>query len=233
MINGRRNWFSFNGINSFEFKSLVVNELPAISRATQKVTQYEVDGRDGTLNVLSGKYEPVVKSIKCGLKNLSELDDITAWLNGSGKVTFSNQPDRFFDAIIINQIDFERVARQCRSFIIQLECQPFGYSLDNEEALELTAPTTILNSGNTTSQPTITVYGKGDCTLTVNGEVITLTGIEDKITIDSSLMICHKDGIRVGRKMKGYFPELNTGENTISWTGNVSKVEIVTNSKYL
>ena len=46
-------------------------------------------------------------------------------------------------------------------------------------------------------------------------------------------MICHKDGTRVGRKMSGFFPELVAGENNIKWTGNITKVEIKTNSKFL
>ena len=109
-----------------------------------------------------------------------------------------------------------------------LDTQPFKYSVNAAgDALELTAPTTIRNSGTVYSEPIITVFGSGDVTLTINGADFPLYGVEESITIDSEMMEVFKGDTNQNGKYGGAkFPRFEVGKNEISWTGNVSKIKI-------
>lgn len=219
------NYFIFKGIDSRNFNNLIVNELPAIVKAAPKVETFEVDGRNGSLTVNTGAYASIVKSVQCTIKNLDNIDNIFKWLNGVGDVIFSNQPDRYFKAKIINNIPFERVVSTFRTFIIEFECNPESYFI-NSTKLVFTEQGSFLGSGTTESNPIVTVYGQGNITLYLNDTTITLKNVSDYITINSELYQCYKDETNAGKQMVGYFPTLNPGSNAIIWTGNVEKIEI-------
>ena len=106
--------------------------------------------------------------------------------------------------------------------------QPFKYSVNAAgDALELTAPTTIRNSGTVYSEPIITVYGSGDITLNINGEDFPMYGVQESITIDSEMMEVFKGNANQNGKYGGAeFPRFEVGKNKINWTGNVSKIKI-------
>ena len=57
--------------------------------------------------------------------------------------------------------------------------------------------------------------------------------ITDSITLDSPLMEAYKGATGTNGCMSGDFPTLLPGQNAISWTGNVTKVVIQPNWRYL
>lgn len=221
-------FFIWNGIKSDD---LIINKLPNIIKATKDITKTEVQGRDGFLTQDNGSYKSVVKSVECTMKDLERIDFICSWLTGSGEVTFSNEPTKVYKATIINQIEFERVVATFHSFIIQFECQPHKYDIDNELITLLTSGS-VYNAG-TTCKPIIKIYGTGAIDLNINGNIIKLTDVADYVTIDSDLIDCYKDTELKNNYMNGDFPELVNGTNNISWTGAATKVEIVPNWRYL
>lgn len=102
---------------------------------------------------------------------------------------------------------------------------------DNVQSLEVT------NSGNTISKPRITITGGGTINLSLNGEQVFVIelGNEGQITIDSAQMEAYNDGFLKNRLVAGDYDNLvlNIGENTLSWTGDVSKVEIENYSRWI
>ncbi|EHN14608.1 putative phage tail protein, partial [Clostridium sporogenes PA 3679] len=114
-----------------------------------------------------GSYEGEVKPVEFDYFD-DRFDDIKQWLTGSGEVIFSNEPDRYYKARIINKLDLARVLEKFHSGIIQFDCQPFGYLQD--ELIEITNSTTIYNQANVNSQPYIKIYGNGYATLKINNE---------------------------------------------------------------
>ena len=220
-------FFIFNNISSEDY--FILNKLPFIVKATKDIEKIEIPGRDGFLTNDLGSYRGIIKSVECTIRNLDDIDFICSWLTGNGEVIFSNELDKVYKATIINQIDFSKILRQFHSFLIQFECQPHKYSLSNDIITLTTTPQTILNSGSANSRPIIKVFGTGAITLTINSKVVTLTNIVDYVTIDSEMMDCYKDTLLKNNDMNGEFPELIPGNNTISWTGTVTKIEITPN----
>jgi phage-related protein len=95
----------------------------------------------------------------------------------------------------------------------------------------------VTNSGNTKSKPRITIYGNGTINLSLNGSQIFVIalGNEGQITIDSAQMEAYNGGILKNRLVTGDYDNfvLNVGENTLSWTGNVSEIEIDNYSRWI
>ena len=115
---------------------VVVKELPSITIPKKRVEEVTVLGRDGTLTVSDETYEPTTKTCKV-YYNGENPDELIAFLQ-DGKVIFSNFPDRFYNMQIVSEIPIDEIFKNNEygdwyEFPINFRCQPFGYSIDNEE----------------------------------------------------------------------------------------------------
>ena len=90
----------------------------------------------------------------------------------------------------------------------------------------------VVNEGNTTAKPTMTIYGSGNIGVWLNGMQVFQIALGDtgNITIDAE-----QGGILRNRLVTGDYSNfvLQKGENTISVTGNVTNVEITNYSRWL
>lgn len=220
-------WFTFKGVDSREM-GVIVTAMPETVRAERRIESITVAGRNGSLHTDEGVYESYDRTMECALIKRAKLDEITAWLVGSGGMTFSAEPDKVYRVTIANKISIAQMMRVFQKFQVVMDTQPFKYSVNAAgDAVELTAPTTIRNSGTVYSEPLITVYGSGDITLTINGADFPLYGVQESITIDSEMMEVFKGDTNQNGKYGGVdFPRFEVGKNEISWTGNVSKIKI-------
>lgn len=147
----------------------MVSEYPAIARPKEWVSQITIPGRDGVLILPDNDlpvYEPVLKTAQCWVRPGTDIDAICAWLQGSGSVVFGNEPDRSYDARIINQIDFSKIlrGRGFRSFAVPFQCQPYKRLYPPAEDITITASgTKIHNPGTVPAWPKITVYCSRSC----------------------------------------------------------------------
>ncbi|MBE6089833.1 MAG: phage tail protein [Clostridium beijerinckii] len=222
-----------------EDKGLKIISLPPIQLSTQKIDEKSIDGRDGTLTEFKG-YDSDTKPVECDYFGDDPMR-LLKWLQGDGEVVFGNLPDRYYKARINNVIPISQIIEnQMYTFTIQFRCQPFGYLLEGKETLTLTKVSTLFNDKATYySLPTITIYGSGSCTFTINNRTFNIIEIDTSITIDSFLQEVYNNK---GDKMEGDFPYLDykdekkglSGENNVSWTGSgVTGIEIIPNWRCL
>lgn len=224
-------YFIYNNISSSDM-GVLVNKLPPITKAPRDMEKIVIPGRDGHLTQDFETYGSTIKTVECTLWDIADIDQVIAWLDGSGEVIFSDQDDRKYQASIINKIPFSYFVQSIRKFIVIFDCQPFALMLDNP-LIMLTVQGSIYGAGTYKSKPLITVYGSGTIDLTVNSTVIHLTNVVEHVTIDSTLMDAYKGAVLKNGDMLGEFPELIIGENAISWVGTVTKVEITPNWRWL
>ena len=229
-------WFEWNGVRCTQY-GIHVSELPPPTIPSERATYTNVPGRPGSLTTLEGDdvYEDVVLTAQCFLSDPTKIPAIAAWLKGSGKVAFANRQGGFYHARVANQISFEKILRgnPHRSFAVNFRCKPFWYQ-ENVESVTLTASTsTVTNPGSVYSEPVITVYGTGDITLMVGTDIVELEGVSGSITLDSELREAYSGTTGLNSAMSGEFPILKSGQNAISWTGDVTKVEVKPNWRYL
>ena len=220
-------WFTFKGIDSRDI-GIIVTSMPETVRPERRMESITIAGRNGTLHTDEEVYESYDRTMECAIKKRAKLDEIAAWLVGSGEMTFSTEPDKVYRVTISNKISIAHMMRMFQKFQVIMDTQPFKYNINPfADELTLTAPTIIRNSGTVYSEPIITVYGSGDITLNINGVNFPLYGVNKYITIDSEMMEVFKGTANQNSKYGGEtFPRLEVGENAISWTGNVSRVEI-------
>ena len=229
-------YFIFKNIDSRAVKGLIVSELPPITKPKMRVRIDTIDGKDGSETVNLG-FEAYTKTVKIGLTRGYDIDNIIAWLHGDGEIQFSNEPDRVYRVKVHDAIDFDRLLR-FRTADVKFYTQPFKYSAtERTKTLNVSGQSTaeIRNAGNYFSKPIITLTGTGTINISVNGVqkcVLTL-GTSESITLDADKQEAYFDGALKNRKMDGEFITLETGKNTITWTGDLSKIEITHYSRWI
>lgn len=141
-----RNYIILNGNNSNEITGLLIQTLPPISQPKIRTNIEEIDGRDGDIITKLG-YSAYNKEISIGLYGNYNVDDIIKYFtdNQSGKVTFSDEPDKYYYYEILDQVDFDKLIRY-RTATVTLHCQPFKYST-TEEKIQIDA-TEVSGSGS-------------------------------------------------------------------------------------
>jgi predicted phage tail component-like protein len=238
------NWFEFKGINSERFKNLIVQDLPPISKPSMRTDVIYHDGADGaTINELG--YDMVPKFLKIALRNNENIDQIIAWLTGSGRLTFSNEPNKYYIASITDQIDFERFGRFSTALIPFL-CKPYKYLRDESSQSFTTAGTyRVYNNGTVTSKPLITIYATDTVEFTVNGYeyAANLNEYYPNCQIDSDIMNAYTNLygewqsknvlFEEGEGTTPPFPVLNPGENTLVISGTFTSFEVSARSRFV
>jgi phage-related protein len=228
-------WFEWNGVRCTEY-GIHVSEQPHFTMPAERATFINVPGRSGSLTTLEGDdvYDDLILTATCFIEDASRISEIAAWLRGSGTVTFANRQGGFYHARIVNQISFEKILRgnPHRSFSVNFRCKPFWYA-ENVDPITLTVSGgTITNPGNVPSEPVITVYGSGDITLMVGLTIVELEGITDSITLDTPLMETYNGTTSINSSMSGDFPILVPGMNVVSWSGSLTKIEVLPSWRY-
>ena len=222
-----------NGISSTTITGLLIQNLPPISKPKIRAEAEEIDGRDGDIITLLG-YGAYDKEFTIGLYGQYDVDQIIKYFNSSGTVTFSNEPDKYYNYQIIEQIDFEKLLR-FRKATVKMHVQPFKYSLtDNSKVFNITNETQVVirNSGNIYSKPILTIAGSGTLNISLNGTQVLVIdlGTENNIAIDTANMNAYNPTTNtfLNRLVTGNYNnlQLQIGKNTISWTGSITQIKI-------
>lgn len=214
------NYFNFKNIDSRNISGLIVQELPPITKPPMRVSLIEIDGRDGDLIEELG-YQAYDKVINIGLTRSYDINEIISWLNGEGELILSNENDKYYKAKIIEQIDFERLAR-FKTANIKFHVQPYKYKIDENF---IVVNQTVTNQGNIESSPLIrlekTNYNNVD--ITINGINLKYNfNNESYVEIDCENKTVEYEGLNRNRKITiGYiFPRLSIGQNNINFNSS-------------
>ena len=231
-------WFDFKGIRSTSL-GVYVTEYPPAIVPEERAEFKPIPGRNGYLTLLEGEhvYEDITLTVGCFVRDLSRLDEIAAWLRGSGDLILGNDVDRCYRARAVNQIELKTIvrARKARTFDAVFRCKPFRYEA-TPDVLTLYVGKTLTNPGSVPAYPKLEVTGTGDATITIGDRGIILTGINGAITIDCEAMTAYQGAESVGGSIAladGDWPYLATGDTAVSWTGNISRVVLHPNWRYL
>ena len=94
----------------------------------------------------------------------------------------------------------------------------------------------IENRGNIYSRPIMTLYGSGQITLSINGNAVLSLEITDgSITLDGESMNAYKGNVLYNRHVLGDYANLvlESDENIVGWSGNVSRLDIEKQSRWI
>lgn len=229
------NYIELNGTKSTDVKGLMIQSLPPITKPKVRTSKEEIDGRDGDIVTKLG-YAAYDKEVSVGLHGDFDIDDAISFFDSEGEVVFSNERDKYYRYSILEQIDFERLIR-FRTAKVKMHVQPFKYdAVDRVFEAVGQKSVTLRNRGNIASRPTVTVYGSGTVSLSVNAVTVLSMSIGDGyITIDSEEMNAYHGDTLMNRYVSGDCSDLklNVGENVISCSGNVTEIKVEDYSRWV
>ena len=228
-----KNYVIFNGKSTEDIA--LIEELPVVSRAERDIDFIEIDGRHGFLTFDKNRYKPVDYSIELKVNGKANRDLIRNIFIGNGDLILSNESDRYYKAVITGTVTVERQLKELYKINVSFKLQPFSYVRTKETIIITATPYIIDNPTNTTSQPIIKIYGNGTSYLNINGNIIELKNItSDGLILDFELKEAYDfNKVSKNTDVFGVYKEFIVGSNTISWTDNITKIEVTPNWRYL
>lgn len=218
-------YFIFNDTHSDDMK-IKIQSLPPIIKPPKRYNIKEIDGSSKIgIEVLG--YKAYEKSIQIGFLD-SDINRVMDWLDGSGRLILSNELDKYYDAWVLEQINYEH-AIKFRNAEVKFMVQPYKHATGEEE----TSSRILVNQGNTDCLPLMTIHGSGPVGVYVNGVLQCTVNINDYITLDGEEQDAYKGSILQNRAMVGDFPVFTPGENELTFTGTVTNVRTLVRSRWL
>ena len=208
---------------------------PSIPSANKKIETIEVEGRDGSLTRFLG-YEDLKFSLDFNIlfqKDIKQkLREIKGIIASASQLSFDDSPTFFYKIKQAQISDTETVIKSSGIFSVDFVAEPFEF--EQSSTTTYTSSATIVNRTTTTALPLIKVTGTGTVVLKVNGIGITLTNLTNYIVLDSQIQEAYSGlTTNMNQNMNGEFPIFTIGNNTINWTGTVTKIEITNNWRWL
>lgn len=227
-----RQYLIYNGVSSKDY-GLYLTGSGVYNAPERDIDTVEIPGRNGSLTIDNGRYKNVTQSYEAFIhKNFAKnAEGVRAWLlsaTGYHRLEDTYDPEHFRLARFVGPLEFT-VRALCAGAETQLlfDCDPRRFLKSGEATVEVTGATTINNQTLFEALPLLAVYGSGAGSITVSGELISISSIDEYITLD-----CEQQNAYKGTENKNAtvslteFPVLRPGENTISISGGVSRIEI-------
>lgn len=235
-----QHYLIFKGINTLTDLKLHIDELPIVGSFEEDKELIEITGRDGylTYDYNSRKYQTI--DVKISARNTEKLDEIKKLFCGSGQLILSSDETRYYKATVINKIDFDRLLRYYNEFIVTFAIQPFSYELTNSK-VNIIATQQFNNPTNTSCQPIIKIYKRngtnGAGNVYIGNETIQIKAIDEYVELDFALQEAYtvKNGVikSCNSNVLCDYDEIEPGDTRISFDGNISKLVILPNFRWL
>lgn len=222
--------FTWKGQSAHGDYGVEVLEISSVVIAERRDETHVIAGRSGLVHDQDGAVEEIEHCLKIYIPyeqagaGAKQFREIRRWLKGYGRLTLSNQPDRYMMAYITDMIGLDPVMQGFADLqgSIIFRCEPWLYHTEAEE-ITLTEAAVIANPGDAPSEPRITINATGDLDLMIGGQTVLLHALTGQIVLDSAAQeayIQDENGIytNLNAQMTGDFPLLPDGNMTVSWS---------------
>jgi predicted phage tail component-like protein len=224
--------FTFNETHTSEFKGLVIKTINNPLFPAKRIQRVNVLGHDGEYLFESG-YSNKILEFRCSLAKRTITErrktarEIASWLSSEGDLILDYENDKTYKVIkTVSDIALS-VEQSWDEFSITFETEPFQYG--GLKTLSFDNPTSIVvnNAGTYDADMIISITGTGNVTATNDDKSFTLTGMTEKLNIDSKRMVVYTDAMEnCISKHSGDFIKFSPGNKTINITGSVSNITI-------
>lgn len=227
--------FTIDGVSSDTY-GVFVETLEPVPHAQQR---YTTGITRKPYAIPDGVYNEIPYNIAFHKFYPSSLDDkeLRLFLSKGGTLQLSTMEGIYFKILTMETQISQRADNKRIDYVLNLTLEPYRYGVNNNW-ITLTSGDTVANSGTIKAYPTIELTNpSGNIKITVNDVDYDLYSLEagtaqnpKKYYIDRQRFIVYDDNynLLVG-KDNGRLPELDVGNNTISWTGTVEAVKLKTN----
>ncbi len=230
----------FNGIPSTNY-GIHVEKPPVYTTPERDYEVVHIPGRNGDLVIDNGSYQNVTRKYDI---SVGEIDgDFTnlasgvgEWLHsasGYARLEDSYEPDYFRLAYYVADTEMENLFHQAGKMTIEFNCKPARFLKIGERAVSLTADGALRNPTFQKSFPKLIVTVSSSGTLTIGGKTTTISGLTEttRMVIDSELQDVYEEEslTNLNSKVSFFdgFPLLLPGLNAITFTGDITSVEVI------
>ena len=230
-------YFEYKGKKSSDF-FLTIEGNVSFGSASYDLSLKEVPGVDGDLAVSNQRIKGLDKIFPCRLrlppnKKIEEvITDISNWLKTDiswDDLFFSADPQFIYRALYYEEYNVERIVSFYGKTALKFRIKPYKYFKDSLSPIEVTNGQYLTNKGTRPSKPLLRIEGTGDITIKFGSNQIRLKGVDQGIIVDlQAQVVTSLDGSRPAYdKVYTYpFPDFPVGRNRVTWTGDVTKVEL-------
>ena len=220
----------FNNKSSADCRIQVAHP-PGYSYPERDYTITHIPGRNGDIIQDNGCYKNVERTYEVSFDAPNEdfaiyANAVSAWLHsttGYARLEDSYEPNYYRMATYQESNIFENLYNQAGTATIVFECKPQRFLKTGDNTITIQNSLTIMNPTGFEAYPLFKVTGTSGV-LTVNGNSITFSSIDDFVMLDCELQDAYKENINKNSTISGTFPVLKPGSNTIRWTGSISSV---------
>ena len=220
----------FNNKSSADCRIQVAHP-PGYAYPERDYTVTHIPGRNGDIIQDNGCYKNVERTYEVSFDVPNEdfatyANAVSAWLHsttGYARLEDSYEPNYYRMATYQESNIFENLYNQAGTATIVFECKPQRFLKTGDNTIAIQNSLTIMNPTGFEAYPLFKVTGTSGV-LTVNGNSITFSSIDNFVMLDCELQDAYKENINKNSTISGTFPVLKPGSNTIRWTGSISSV---------
>ena len=220
----------FNNKSSADCRIQVAHP-PGYAYPERDYTITHIPGRNGDIIQDNGCYKNVERTYEVSFDAPNEdfatyANAVSAWLHsttGYARLEDSYEPNYYRMATYQESNIFENLYNQAGTATIVFECKPQRFLKTGDNTITIKNSLTIMNPTGFEAYPLFKVTGTSGV-LTVNGNSITFSSIDDFVMLDCELQDAYKENVNKNSTISGTFPVLKPGSNTIRWTGSISSV---------
>ena len=227
--------FIYKGSDVESFGLKVFSEVN-FETAAEDIEFIEVAGLDGDIAISKQRLKGVDRTFLVRLippenKTMQQaIGDISKWLRSGvswGGFQYKSDPNYVYTAIHYEEYLIARAFARYGKASLSFKFKPVKYLKTGLESEYISNGRIVYNPESRRSLPLLQITGSGDATINIGSQKLVLKAIDGSITIDSRSQSATKGGLNQFEKMYSYpFPQLNPGGNRITWSGNISRLEI-------
>lgn len=234
----------FNGKSSDEI-GIKVEKFPNYDIPEKGYDIIHVPGRNGDIVIDTGSYKNITRKYQISVATYGNefyktINSVAEWLHSSPGYAIledSYEPNYYRIAFYRETNSIENIFDEAGRATITFECKPQRFLKDGDTPIVFTENGSITNNTAFVSFPIInvTVSNKTDSVINVGNYTINIpadkteSNVSD-ITINSELQDAYSGTINKNSSIildGGEFPKLNPGENLISFSGGVQRLEVI------
>lgn len=230
--------FCFGGLHSRDY-GLYLTDVKIENMAEREITRTSILGRSGDIVYDNGRYKNVdviynVAIVSDFEQRFRALKNDMLSLRGYQRLTNTIHLDEYRMAVFHGGVKpFNMSFNRMGQFELVFNCKPQRFLSSGDQKHLLESPSSLYNETANTALPVIYVYGDGPGSLTVGDTTVQIKAIDGHLILDSDIQNAYRRGLGGVLENKNkdiyapVFPRLNPGKVPVSWTGRISKVEII------
>lgn len=228
---GPMNFFIYKGRCSKDF-GVYISGDQTFNAPERDIESIEIPGKNGNLTISRNRFKNISISYTAFIRRNFRVNSngMKKWLlNGDGyfRLEDTYHPEFYRMAQFIGPVSFDmHFLNRAGEMTLTFDCKPQRWRKDGETPIPLSEHNSLYNE-LFPALPLIKVNGTAAGNLYVGSYTVEIKELDGYIMIDCESQNAYKDTLNKNNTiLTKAFPVLQPGENTISWDGGISDIEI-------